>query len=272
MVEIEKPMKPLRVTFIGWGAINSRVGALLKERTASVDIVAVATRTRSRTAIPAGASFLQHPDELATLKPDLVVEAAGRAAVEAWAPQALRHARALIVASTSAFCDDALLARLRKTARAHGSRILIPSGAIGAIDALAAASILPIKEVMHRIAKSPKAWKGTEAEQLVDLDGLRERRVFFVGSAREAAARFPQNANATVVTSLAGVGLDRTRVELTADPSIGRNQHTIRADGDFGAFEITLHNEPSKTNPKTSEMTALSIVHLLERQFADLVI
>jgi aspartate dehydrogenase len=261
----------LRIAFVGWGAINSHVGALLKERRANIEVVGIATRTRSHAATPAQVPFLDNPARLAEIKPDLVVEAAGRAAVEIWAPSALRYAKALVVASTSAFCDEALLPRLREIAQACGSRILIPPGAIGAIDALAAAATLTLDEVVHQIVKPPQGWKGTAAENLIDLDHLPSPRIFFTGSAREAAQLYPQNANATVVTSLAGIGLDRTRVELVADPYISRNQHHITVRGAFGNFEIMLQNEPLRTNSKSSELAALSLVHLIEMQ-ADSVI
>ncbi len=127
----------LRVVFIGYGAINSRVGELLKQRGAPVEIVGVATRDDpvERARIPQGVKFLASPAELAALKPDLVIEAAGRAAIDAWAPAALAAAPCTIIASTSAFTDDALLPRLLAIADKHGSRILLPSGAIGGIDA-----------------------------------------------------------------------------------------------------------------------------------------
>lgn len=258
----------LRIIFIGFGAINSRVADLLKQRGAPVDIVAVATKDdpAERARIPAGVPFLASPVELAALKPDLVIEAAGRAAIDAWAPSALAAAPRMIIASTSAFVDDALLPRLAEIAEKHGSRILIPSGAIGGIDALAGAAVLGLDAVTHRIVKPPVAWKGTPAEKLLDLAALRGRTVFFEGSAREAASRYPQNANATVVTSLAGIGLDKTRVELIADPAARLNGHTIAAEGAFGHMTITLENNPLATNPKSSELTALSLVRLIEQQ------
>lgn len=264
----------LRIVFIGFGAINSRVADLLKARNAPVDIVAVATKDdpAERSRIPAGVPFLGSPSELAALKPDLVIEAAGRPAIDAWAPAALAAAPAMILASTSAFCDDALLPRLAEIAETHGSRILIPSGAIGGVDALAGAAILGLDTVTHRIVKPPVAWQGTPAEKLLDLSALRQRTVFFEGTARDAASQYPQNANATVVTSLAGVGLDRTRVELIADPAVRLNGHTITAEGGFGRMTITLENNPLATNPKSSELTALSLVRLIEQQTRPVVI
>src|SRR3954454_12353783 len=194
------------VVFIGWGAINAHVGALLAKRKTAVDIVGIATidTPAARAAIPHGVRFLRAPAELKEIKPDLVVEAAGRAAIDMWPEAALAVVPAMIIASTSAFCDDALLPRLAAVAERHGSRILIPSGAIGAVDALASAAVLGLDEVMHQTVKPPVAWRGTPAEKLLDLAALSERTVFFTGSAREAAGSYPQNANATVVTALAG--------------------------------------------------------------------
>jgi aspartate dehydrogenase len=266
--------KRARTVFIGWGAINTRVGALLAQRRSAIDIVGIATidTPAARALIPEGILFLGSPHQLAALKPDLVVEAAGRAAIEHWAPAALAASSEMIIASTSALCGDALLRRLIAIAEQHGSRILVPSGAIGGVDALASAAVLGLHEVVHQIVKPPVAWKGTPAEKLINLDTLSERRVFFSGTAREAAGLYPQNANATVVTSLAGIGLDKTRVELVADPASTINGHRIAARGAFGRMEITLENNPLATNPKSSELTALSLVRLIEQRVNTLIV
>ncbi len=260
--------KNARVVFIGWGAINAHVGALLARRKTAVDIVGIATidTPEARACVPNGIRFLGSPEQLAALKPDIVVEAAGRAAIDMWAEAALAASPAMIIASTSAFCDDGLLPRLAAVAEQHGSRILVPSGAIGAIDALASAAVLGLDEVTHQIVKPPVAWKGTPAEKLLDLSALSERTVFFSGTARDAAGQYPQNANATVVTALAGIGLEKTRVELVADPAFRSNGHRIVARGAFGRMDITLENNPLPTNPKSSELTALSLVRLIEHQ------
>lgn len=264
---------PIRVVFIGWGAINSRVGELLKQRRAPVEIVAIATRTlQGRAKLPCGVPLLSSEDELVALKPDLVIEAAGRAAISQWAPAALAAAPAMIVASTSAFSDDGMLAWLTDLAERHHSKIEVPSGAIGGMDALASAAILGLDDVVHQIVKPPAAWKATPAEQLIDLDHLTERTVFFSGTARQAAASYPQNANATVVTSLAGLGLDRTRVEMIADPASAMNGHRIAARGAFGRMEIMLENRPLASNPKSSELTALSLTRLIEHRIKTLII
>jgi aspartate dehydrogenase len=174
--------------------------------------------------------------------------------------------------SPSALGDDGLLARLVALAERQGSRILVPPGAIGGVDALAAAAMLELHDVLHVVVKPPAAWRGTEAETLIDLAALQAPETFFAGSAREAAERFPQNANATVLTALAGLGLDRTRVELVADPAARANGHRITAEGAFGRLEVRLDNRPLATNPKSSELTALSLVRLIENEAGALVL
>ena len=274
MVMSASDRRRLNLCFVGWGAIARRVGELLSERHPhGVNIVAVAVRDhhRQRQDLPAEVRLISEPGELAGLDIDMVIEAAGRDAVAVWGEAALRYAASFIVSSTSAFCDDALLDRLVSVAKETGSRIVVPSGALGDLGALAAASILPLEDVVHTIVKPPRAWRGTPAETMLDLEALAVVSAFFDGSAREAADRFPQNANVAVISALSGIGLDRTRVVLVADPAARRNAHRVEATGAFGRLDVTLENEPLATNPKSSEMTALSLVRLVENAVAPLV-
>lgn len=266
--------KPLRLALIGWGAINHRVAELLSRRNdaSAIAIVAIAVRNPATAFdIPTGARTIAAPEEINGLDLDLVVEAAGREAVGMWGEAALRAAPAFAVSSTSAFCDPALFNTLVATAATHDSQILVPPGALAGVDGIAAAATLPLDEVVHRIVKPPAAWRGTAAEGLVALDLLTTATTFFAGTAREAASRFPQNANVAVISALAGIGLDRTRVELVADPGATGNGHQLYARGAFGKLDIAIENRPLATNPKSSEMTALGIVRLIENRIASLV-
>ncbi len=260
---------PFRLAVIGWGAIAQRFVALLAERNvADVQVVAVGLRGRpQRAEIPKNAALLTDPAQLASARAQLIVEAAGREAVAQWGEAALSSAPAFAVSSMSALCDDALLKHLLSVAASRGSQMLIPAGALAGVDGLAAAATLGLSTVVHSIAKPPGAWRSTPAEELIDFASLTERTIFFEGTAREAASRFPQNANVAAITALAGVGLDATRVRLVADPALSRNAHRIEAEGDFGRMEIAIENRPLEANPKSSEMTALNLVRLVENRF-----
>ncbi|AZO80345.1 MULTISPECIES: aspartate dehydrogenase [unclassified Bosea (in: a-proteobacteria)] len=263
--------KPLRIAIIGWGAISRRVAELLAgaQNARHVAIVAVGARSGTRARdIPVGAVLVTDPAQLAELDLDLVVEAAGRDAVSAWGEAALRSAPAFAIASASALTDTALLERLMATAEACGSQLILPPGALAGVDAIAAASALPLDEVVHSIVKPPAAWRGTPAEEMVALDTLTVPATFFSGSAREAAIRFPQNANVAVISALAGIGLDRTRIELVADPGIAANCHRLSVSGAFGRLDVTIENRPLAGNPKSSEMAALSLVRMIRNKVA----
>ncbi|MFC2968910.1 aspartate dehydrogenase [Acidimangrovimonas pyrenivorans] len=261
----------LRLVLVGFGAIGQEVARRLAGRP-GVALAGVAVRDPSapREGLPAGAGLIGDPSELAALAPDMVVEAAGRASVGPWGRAALELGARFAVSSTSAFTEEGLLDALTALAEARGGQLIVPPGALGGIDALAAAALLPLDAVRHEIIKPPRAWIGSPAERLCDLDTLSAPVTFFEGSAREAGAAFPQNANVTVITALAGLGLDRTRVAMTADPGAVLNAHRIVARGAFGKLDMRIENQPLEGNPKSSAMTALSLVRLIETQSATL--
>jgi len=259
----------MRLVLVGWGAIGAEVARLLVARNAPVDLVGVAMRHAGR-ALPCPG--ITDPADLPALRPDLVVEAAGRGAVMPWGEAALRAGADFAPASTSAFAEEGNLEQLLIMARAAGKQILIPPGALGGMDALSAASRMPLESVTHEVSKPALTWMGTEAETLCDLPGLTAPFAFFEGTAREAAQRFPQNANVALITALAGLGPDATTLRLIANPGTSANRHRVIAIGDFGRMEITLENAPLAHNPKSSALTALSLVRLIENRASPLVI
>jgi aspartate dehydrogenase len=262
-----------RLVLVGWGSIARRVAELLSARRAAVRIVAVALRDdRQRDGLPEGAMQITSPDALADLGPDLVVEAASRESVAIWGIPALRLGSDFAPASTSALTDAGLIAELTACARQSGGQLLIPAGALAGIDALSAAGRLSLDRVRHEIIKPPAAWIGTLAETLCNLSDLDGPTTFFEGSASDTARAFPQNANAAMTTALAGLGPEATRIALVADPQALRNTHRITAEGDFGSLAVTVENRPLATNPKSSELTALSLVRLIENRATPIIV
>ena len=91
----------------------------------------------------------------------------------------------------------------------------------------------------------------------------------FAGTARDAAAGFPENVNVVAALSLAGIGPDRTTIEIWADPAVARNCHNIEVDADSARFSLAIENIPSE-NPKTGRITALSVLAALRKLNAPL--
>jgi aspartate dehydrogenase len=205
-------------------------------------------------------------------RPDIIAEVAGQQAVAEHGPEVLRRGFDLLVISIGALAEPALLERLKAAARGGASRILLPAGAIGGIDAIAAMRVAGLNSVRYRSRKPPAAWRGSPAERVADLDKLTQRTVLYKGTAGEAALLYPQNANVAAAVALAGLGFDATEVELVADPEAPGNVHEIEAEGVAGRFAIQLQGKPSRTNPKTSALAALSVARALLNEKAVIVI
>ncbi len=262
----------LRVVFVGWGAMARAAAELVVGDRIEIVGVAVRNPDNPRLGWPEGAALVVDPSSIAALAPDVVAEAAGREAVGPWGRAALAAGADLVVSSVSALADDELLAELVTLADANGAQLTVHPGALGGIDALAAARLMGIDWVEHRIVKPPTAWQGTLAEELCRLDNLAASTVFFEADAAETAAMFPKNANVAMTTALAGVGPLRTRISLVADPSTTSNRHELRAAGPFGDLSVTTANAPLPTNPKTSALAALNLARCLQRRVEPIVV
>ena len=150
-------------------------------------------------------------------------------------------------------------------AAVSGALFYVPSGGIGGLDALKTACLGGVDEASIQVAKPPAAWKGIAyVESLgIALDGLAGPETLFEGPAREGVPHFPQNVNIAAVLSLAGIGMDRTRLKVVADPTLTLNTHTIRVSGRSGRFTVVLENVPSPDNPKTSWLACYSALAAL---------
>jgi aspartate dehydrogenase len=242
-----------RIGLIGYGAIAKALLQAIAPWHAQVEVVGIVRKTPGGTTI----------DELLQQKPDLIVECAGHEALRTRGPQVLAAGIDLLIASTGALADASIETALRDAAARGKSRALLISGAVGGLDALAAARHAGLGEVRYVGRKPPGAWRGTAAEDAVDLAQVSSATQIFEGSARQAALRFPQNANVAAAIALAGVGFDKTRVQLIADPGISGNLHRIEAQGAFGNFHMELCGIALPDNPRTSRLTVGSLARAL---------
>jgi len=192
----------------------------------------------------------------------LVIECANQKVVTECADFFLAKGIDLLLMSVGALVQGSLFSQLTARAEEKGCRIYLPSGAIGAIDALQAARLRGLDEVTLTTRKPPQSLGQIAG---VNLEDLREPRVLFEGPATEAVVKFPQNVNVAATLSLAGLGPEKTRVRVVADPGVQQNIHEIHARGAFGSFEIRLANWPNPDNPKTSLLSCLSVISLLKR-------
>lgn len=249
----------MRVAIIGYGAIGSVVHRTLTPSGHEVSGVLLRKNSASRNKPElAGISIVEELDALLALPSDVVVECAGHEALRRYGVDILERKRILVISSIGALADRELESRL-DSATGRGGRLVLPSGALAGLDALAAARQAGLEEVRYTSRKSPAAWRGTRAESLIDLTKVSSPQAFFEGTAREAALAFPQNANVAAAVALAGLGFDQTSVRLMVDPHTASNQHLIDARGTFGEISTWVLARTSADNPKTSLLVPYSI-------------
>jgi aspartate dehydrogenase len=248
-----------RFAVIGFGAITAEIIhclATLRESESLCGILVRPERLEEAKDRAPGIQVVDNVEALLERRPDVIAECAGHGAMREFAADILATGTNLLCASVGVLADREFASALMRNAR---GRLLIPSGAIAGLDGLLAARTAGLKEVTYTSVKPPIAWVGTPGEARVAAAGGK-RVVFFEGTAREAAMRYPQNANVGVAVSLAGLGLDRTAVRLVSDPAAKGPLGVIEAQGDFGRFRFEILAYASRSNPKTSALTAHSMV------------
>jgi len=255
----------MRLALLGGGTIARLV--LQHQRRGELpgfEVVAICGRcATSRSAALASDFSIAHVSGVAALiqaKPDAVLEAASHDAVREQLVPLLEARISVVVLSAGALADDELRARAERAAERFGALLYVPSGGIGGLDALKGACMAGVDEVTIQVAKPPAAWKEIPyvASLGLDLNRLTGATTLFQGTAREGVRHFPQNVNIAAVLALAGIGFDRTRLKVVADPGLTRNTHEIHVAGRSGHFTVMLENVPAPDNPKTAWLACYS--------------
>lgn len=186
---------------------------------------------------------------------DVVFEAASQKAVEEYAQMVIEAGKDLVIMSIGGLYDSKFKKKLEDIAREKKCKIYLPSGAVCGIDGILSASIDIIDEITLVTTKPPESL-GKKIDK---------RTVIFKGNAIDAVKKFPMNINVAGSLSLAGIGFDKTKVEIVADPVVTRISHKILAHGKFGRLRAEVENMPNPNNPRSSYMASLSAIATLKR-------
>jgi aspartate dehydrogenase len=257
--------KILSVAIGGLGAIGFPVARRLAQGLPGFRLAAVAARDTARAEARLAAADIAVPvvplAELAR-RADIIVECLPAGQFRAIAEPAIAGGRIFVPLSAGALLEHVDLV---ERAREAGARIIVPTGALLGLDAVRAAAEGEIRSVKMTTRKPPRGLAGAPylAEHGISLERLAAPLKVFEGNARDGARGFPDNVNVAAALALAGIGAERTRLEIWADPALDRNTHLIEVDADSARFSMTIQNIPSAENPRTGRLTPLSVIACL---------
>ncbi len=259
-------MTDIRVAIAGLGAIGRTVALALARGIPGLALSAIVARDQARAQAwldDNGISCPLVPFEALPDHADLAVECAPAAVLGQVCLPMLKAGKRVMVLSASALLPREDLVEL---ARSTGGQIIVPTGALIGFDAVTAAAEGVVHSVRMVTRKPPEGLAGAPylLENNISVEGLTAPKQVFAGSARVAAAAFPANVNVAAALSLAGIGPDRTMVEIWADPTVTRNCHEVHVDADAARFSMSIEGVPSE-NPKTGRMTPLSVIAALRK-------
>ncbi|MFY9693646.1 MAG: aspartate dehydrogenase [Xanthobacteraceae bacterium] len=263
------PRENLKVGLAGLGAVGLDVARRLEAGIPGLRLAAVAVRDhdKARRNLPRSDVEIVALDVLQQWC-DVVVECLPPSLFRAVAEPAIAWERIFMPLSVGQLLENwDLVAYAKQT----GARILVPTGALIGLDAVRAAAEGTIHSVKMVTRKPPDGLEGAPylIERGISLKDLKEPKKIFDGSAREGARGFPANVNVAAALSLAGIGPDKTRLEIWADPTITRNTHRIEVDADTARFSMTIEGVPSE-NPRTGRIVPLSAIAALRGLVSEL--
>jgi aspartate dehydrogenase len=261
----------VRVAVAGLGPIGKRVVEALDKGMNGLVLTAVSVQSPEKhrdwlNALKTPPAIL--PIEALSDVADMVVECAPSKLVRSIVAPFVGSGKTAVVLSAGALLENDDLIELAKQ---HGGQIVVPTGALIGLDAVTAAAVGTIHSVRMVTRKPVRGLAGAPyiVENNIDIERITEPLNIFEGTAREAAKGFPANLNVAVALSLAGIGPDRTQLQIWADPALTRNMHRVEVESDSASFSMSIENIPSE-NPKTGLITALSVIAYLRKQGAAL--
>jgi aspartate dehydrogenase len=265
------PRDPLKIGLAGLGAVGLEVARRLEAGIPGLVLAAVSVRDKGK----ARPNLPQIGDRIPIVAAETLAQSCD-VVVECLPPQLFRSVASSVIEAAKIFMPlsvGQLLENWELVARAKetGARILVPTGALIGLDAVRAAAEGTIHSVTMITRKPPNGLDGAPylVERGISLKNLKEPMKVFDGTAREGARGFPANVNVAAALSLAGIGPDKTRLEIWADPALTRNTHRIEVDADTARFSMAIEGIPS-TNPRTGRIVPLSAVATLRGLVSEL--
>ena len=264
-----------KIALLGCGAIGSQIALAIDAGKIPAQLTQIYDQSKEASEklvskLKNKPTIVENSHLLSSGPVDLVVEAASQQAVKDVALSVLQNRKDLMMMSVGALLDESVFEILSDACKEFSKNIYLPSGAIAGLDA-----IKSVKDELELVTltttKHPNSLKDAKFFETSDisLDKIDTQTIIFEGTASEAVKLFPANINVAALLSLVGLGSQKTKVKIIADPNTDKNTHQIEVKGKFGEMNYSIQNVPDSTNPKTSRLAILSSIETLRKYCSD---
>lgn len=260
-----------KIGLLGCGAIGTQIALAVNAKKIPAQITHIYDLDKTKSELLSAKLdkkpiIVDNPHMLSSVDVDLVVEAASQEAVKNYALSVIQNRKDIMIMSVGALLDESVFEVLYDACNEFKKKIYLPSGAIGGLDAIKSVNE-ELDEVILVTTKHPNSLAGAKFFETAntDISNIKTATVIFEGDAKQAVVLFPVNINVAALLSLAGLGSEKTKVRIVADPHTDKNTHKIEASGRFGKITINVENVPDPQNPKTSRLAILSAIQCLKQ-------
>ena len=260
-----------KIALLGCGAIGSQIALAIDAEKIPAQLTQIYDQSKEASEklvskLKNKPTIVENSHLLSSGPVDLVVEAASQQAVKDVALSVLQNRKDLMIMSVGALLDASVFEILSEACKEFSKNIYLPSGAIAGLDAIKSVKA-ELELVTLTTTKQPNSLKGAKFFETSDisLDKIDTQTIIFEGTASEAVKLFPANINVAALLSLVGLGSQKTKVKIIADPNTDKNTHQIEVKGKFGEMNYSIQNVPDSTNPKTSRLAILSSIETLRK-------
>ncbi len=249
-----------RIGLIGFGQIGSFLyREINKHPEYGLEIAFVHDVVSASTGALPKEIVLERVDDFGKFGVDLVAEVAHPDCVRQYGPLILEQTDFFML-SVTAMADASLEEKLRKLSTTKNRKLYIAHGATVGLDGIQDGRD-SWEKITITMKKNPKNISFDCAKQW-DPDKIDRETVIYDGPTRGICPLFPKNVNSHATLALAGIGLDRTRSVLIADPKLDLSVIEIEAEGAGNRIHI-LRSNPIKG--VSGMLTLMSVLESIRR-------
>ena len=250
----------MSVALVGSKKLNKRLAALLKKDEDVKKLYLCCMNYEETAKIAGERAVVVEEDEVYRLKTDVVVEDVGAERAAEVVKKALEADSHVVVTSSSVFSDKLFLREVESLSKEKKKFVVVPFGALPAMDLLEAMSLDSLKEVMIWVRRNPYQLSHILKEAGLDPGDVNLPVTVYEGSALKELIKVREDINTLMAAAL--VSKVDPAVKIIADKMVKNSEYKMKVVSEIGEVEVKAEY---KVVDKISEIMIYSVYRAVKR-------